>query len=97
MSLAMALGWKFNHEPGIRTKENLETGEMELTGWPEKTLGPAPDKARQAAIMAEYEAHLAQQVKEPSETEVLLEALKDKAVIVNGDIDAAKERLRQSR
>jgi hypothetical protein len=86
--IGAALGWKYNHAPGIRTHGD------KITAWP-ASLGPVPDEAEQAAIMAEYEVHLAQQAKEPSEIDVILEALKDKAVLVNGDIDAARERLRR--
>lgn len=51
MSLALALGWKYNNAPGICTADGI------LTAWPE-ALGPAPDQTEQAAIIEEYEARL---------------------------------------
>lgn len=49
-NLALALGWKFNHEPGIRTDDGI------LTQWPESALGPEPDSAALQTIMGEYNA-----------------------------------------
>ena len=47
--LAMALGWKFNHQPGMCTSEGA------LTAWPEKVW---PTEAEQAQTVAEYEVYL---------------------------------------
>ena len=51
MSLAAALGWKYDNAPGIKTVDNV------LVDWPEE-LGVAPDETEQAAIIAEYEYYL---------------------------------------
>lgn len=51
-NLGAALGWKFNHAPGIRTKKNV------ITGWP-SGLGAKPNAATKAAIIAEYDAYRA--------------------------------------
>lgn len=50
MSIGMVLGWKFNHAPGIRTREG------EIIAWPEN-LGPLPTGEQIAQWTAEYEAH----------------------------------------
>lgn len=47
--LAVALGWKSNHQPGMCTSDGA------LTAWPTK---PWPTEAEQAQIVAEYEAYL---------------------------------------
>lgn len=52
MTLALALGWKYDNAPGIETVDGV------LTAWPE-ALGDAPDETEQAAIIAEYAAFLA--------------------------------------
>lgn len=52
MTLGAALGWKYDNTPGICTVDGV------LTAWPD-ALGPAPDEAAQAAIVAEYEDYLA--------------------------------------
>ena len=49
-NLGAALGWKFNHEPGICTSDGV------LTKWPTDALGPEPDNAAQQTIMNEYDA-----------------------------------------
>lgn len=51
-SLGVALGWKFNQEPGITTRGG------ELVNWP-ATLGARPDAAALSIIVTEYEDHLA--------------------------------------
>jgi len=57
--LGIALGWKYNDEPGIRTDAGR------LTGWP-ATLGKRPTLQQQRAIIQEYAAYL--EDKEASET-----------------------------
>ena len=42
-----ALGWKYNNEPGICTRDD------KLTAWPTK-LGPPPTDAEIAAIMQDW-------------------------------------------
>ena len=49
MSLGTALVWKHNGAPGIRTRDGV------IIAWP-AGLGPEPDAAAQAAIIAEWEA-----------------------------------------
>ena len=51
--LAEVLGWKFNHEPGLRTKEG------KLEAWPD-TLGPYPTRNQLEAWTLEYETAQAQ-------------------------------------
>lgn len=48
MSLALALGWKYGHAPGIETVGGV------LTAWPD-VLGPMPSEADLEQIVAEYE------------------------------------------
>ena len=48
--LAYAIGWKFNHQPG------METSGGGLTDWPTK---PWPTDEELAGYVAEYEAYLA--------------------------------------
>ncbi len=45
--LGEVLGWKFNHEQGIRTRENV------ITGWPE-ALGALPTQAQINQWTAEF-------------------------------------------
>lgn len=49
-NLGEALGWKYNHEPGICTSDGV------ITEWPQAALGPEPDSDAQQTIMAEYNA-----------------------------------------
>lgn len=69
MTLGAALGWKYNHEPGIETRDGA------LTAWPD-SLGPMPSEQQQRAVVAEYEAHMAATAGEPDEHDVLLQAVK---------------------
>ena len=48
-NLSEVLGWKFNHEPGIRTRDGV------LTAWP-SSLGDEPTQAQIDQWTAEYEA-----------------------------------------
>ena len=48
--LAMAIGWKFNHQPG------METSGGGLTGWP---TTPWPTDQELAGYVAQYETYLA--------------------------------------
>jgi hypothetical protein len=56
-SRALALAWKHNNAPGISTRID-DGGEFEITGWPEG-MGPAPNDAVLAVIVADYEAAMA--------------------------------------
>ena len=49
--LGLALGWKYNHTPGICTRDNY------LTQWPDR-LGALPDESAQAQIVLEYQTYL---------------------------------------
>jgi len=51
--LGEVLGWKFDHYPGITTKENLDTGEMEIVEWPD-ALGARPTPAQVETWTQEY-------------------------------------------
>lgn len=50
--LGYAIGWKFNHQPGMST---VDGG---LTQWP-ASLGAWPSDVQQAQWVSEYEAYLA--------------------------------------
>lgn len=45
-----AMGWKYDHKPGIETKDN------KLTKWP-ITLGTKPTKQEVDVIVSEYETY----------------------------------------
>ena len=47
-SIALVLGYKFNHEPGISLKDGV------ITEWPE-SLGPLPGDAQIAAWVIEFD------------------------------------------
>lgn len=49
-NLGAALGWKYNHVSGIRTKNGI------IIGWPTSDLGPEPNQSQQIVIISEYEA-----------------------------------------
>jgi hypothetical protein len=49
-NLALALGWKFNHEPGICTKAGV------ITVWPTAVLGAEPSGSALQSILDEYTA-----------------------------------------
>jgi hypothetical protein len=46
-----ALGWKYDHAQGIKTKNN------KLVAWP-NNLGPKPTTGQINVIVQEYQAHL---------------------------------------
>lgn len=94
MSLGAALGWKHEHVPGIETRENSVTGEMELVGWP-SNLGPPPSKAEQRQIVAEYEAHLAQLENEPDEMTVLAAVLEEKGLVTKAERNAKRGQIKR--
>ena len=50
--LGFALGWKYNHAPGIHTSNGS------ITEWPQ-ILGARPTDGEQAQCVADYEAYLA--------------------------------------
>lgn len=49
--IGAVLGWKFNHTPGIMTRDEV------ITQWPE-ALGPLPTQAQLDTWVVEYEAYL---------------------------------------
>lgn len=51
-NLGAALGWKYDHEPGISTANGA------ITEWPTAALGAMPDGAEQAIILQEYDDYL---------------------------------------
>ncbi len=55
MSLAQVLEWKYGSKPGMQTRENLDTGEMEIFDWPSK-LGSEPTAAQIKKWTAEFDA-----------------------------------------
>jgi hypothetical protein len=52
--IGAVLGWKFDHAPGIRTKQQPD-GSITITGWP-ASLGALPTPEQLAQWTAEYEA-----------------------------------------
>ena len=50
MSLGQALGWKYGHEPGIETVDNI------ITKWP-LNLGIKPTQVEIDTIISEYQDH----------------------------------------
>ena len=71
--LAVALGWKFNHQGGIRTSDGW------LTEWP-AALGVWPSDMQQAQWVAEYEAYLASAQCKDDELQTFLDSAGGKAV-----------------
>ncbi|MFN4283524.1 MAG: hypothetical protein ACK4NA_12880 [Alphaproteobacteria bacterium] len=49
--IGLVLGWKFNHAPGIETRDGV------ITAWPD-SLGPLPTADQIATWTAEYEARV---------------------------------------
>lgn len=49
--LAVALGWKYSHAPGICTSDGW------LTAWPD-ALGPMPDDLALAQCVTDYSAYM---------------------------------------
>lgn len=78
-SVGAALGWKFDHEPGIRTRAG------EIIAWPAR-LGPRPNAAQIAIIVAEYEAFLSSQVP-PLSSEEIADLLVEKGLTTRQEID----------
>ena len=60
-----ALGWKYDHKPGIRTKGD------KILSWP-ASLGAKPTKTQLDAIVAEYEDYLAANPKLTMEDKIAL-------------------------
>ena len=54
-SLAEILAWKFEGAQGIRTRENEETGDMEIFAWP-VSLGLKPTAAQISLWNSEMDA-----------------------------------------
>lgn len=85
INIALVLGWKFNHEPGI------ETSDGELVAWPE-SLGKAPTKKQIADWTAEYQAWAD---KESHNKDIIsqLDMLDIKAIrpLLDGDADRIAE------
>jgi hypothetical protein len=52
-SRALALAWKHDNAEGITTRLEAD-GRFKITGWPDH-LGPVPDDAGIATIVAQYE------------------------------------------
>ena len=53
-TLAEILGWKYNFAPRMRTRENPETGTMEIFDWPVDELGPEPTSQQIKQWATEY-------------------------------------------
>ena len=66
MSIAKVIGWKFNHQPGMRTRDDV------ITEFP----GGIPTQAEQDAWTAEYNAYIASN--QSKDDEALLELSKDR-------------------
>ena len=68
--LAMALGWKFNHQPGMTTSDGS------LTGFP----GAWPTDAEQAQIVSDFETYVGSSQAKDDELQVFLESAGGKVV-----------------
>lgn len=60
--LCEVIAWKYDHAPGIRTREKRDadgngTGVMEIFDWPKNTLGPQPTPEQIAQWSIEYDSH----------------------------------------
>lgn len=64
--LANALGWKFNHQHGIRTSDGW------LTDWPTQ---PWPTEVELAQYVAEYETYLASAQSKDDELQTFLDSV----------------------
>ncbi len=74
-SLALVLGWKHSHEPGIRTA-TIAGGE-EITAWPEALGGPTlPDAADVATWRTEYDAYIASGGREDDAADAELDGMR---------------------
>lgn len=79
-NISQVIGWKFNHQPGMRCKETK--GKMKIIDFP----GGIPDQADQALWTQEYEDHLlANPPIEPISADKLFNTLVAKGVLAPGD------------
>ena len=69
--LGMAIGWKWNHQPGMSTSDGY------LAGWP---MEPWPTDQDLAQWMAEYEAYLLSNQCKDDELQTFLDSKPGKAV-----------------
>ena len=76
-----AIGWKHNHEPGIRTREGV------ITAWPE-TLGDMPTQEQVEQWEIEWLAFVNDPVNSPTTLDDVIHALSVAGVPL--DIVAAK-------
>ena len=87
ITIAEVLGWKFNHAPGITTKDNV------LTAFPE-SIGPMPTDSEIDAYRAEYLDFIQAEINDaPIKEQLEANDLKAIRAILEGDtvrIDAIK-------
>ena len=87
--IGAVLGWKFDHAEGIETRENDDTGAIEITGWP-KSLGARPTAVQLDTWFDEWQA--AGEDRRRASIEERLEALEKaaikKSVVTRAEIDA---------
>lgn len=74
--------------PGLRTRENEQTGKMEIFDWPE-ALGPEPTKAEIGIWTAEFKARPAP--KKNLNAKDIWRALRTKGVVADSDLPADVE------
>jgi hypothetical protein len=86
-TIAEILGWKFNHAPGIRTKDGV------LTAFPE-AVGPMPTETEMNTYRAEYLEFLRAEINDtPIKEQLAANDLRAIRAILEGDtarIDAIK-------
>ena len=63
--IGIAIGWKYNHKQGIRTKGN------KIVAWP-ASLGPKPTQKELDIIIAEYEQYVADNPELTMEQKIVL-------------------------
>ena len=93
LSLAYLLAWKFDNAPGLRTRENMQTGAMEIFDWP-NVLGPEPTVELIAQWQTDYTANPPEF--EPTQVEII-EALFDKATAAPNEVAAVDTRIADSK
>lgn len=74
--LGIALGWKYNHTPGIITVDGM------LAAFP-VSLGPTPDDATQAQIVSDYQIYLASTQCKDDQAQGELQQMKAVRAVVN--------------
>ncbi len=76
------IGWKFNHAPGIRTREKPD-GTMEIFDWP-AALGPQPTPAQIAQWTMDFKARPVE--KATMDAEDIWRVLRTKGIVTDTEV-----------